>query len=126
MTLIFHNTRWILPAVCVAIWLTAALALPCMGQVTEDRSSGTPVPTRATPQSRLLAPTGRSFLWAISGGQEIALTEWSLARLSRDHLRHEQEIAEQSESPPSPLAFSADHGMLCMGAGGHRAGIRRT
>ncbi len=58
MKLIFRNGRGILPFGYVALLLTGGLALPCMGQVTEDRSIGTAVSPRVTAQILLPAPTG--------------------------------------------------------------------
>jgi hypothetical protein len=91
MKVLFGNTRRILPPICLAILLTGALALPCRGQVTEDRSLATAVPPRATPQSPLPAATGpyevgrREFDWVDSsrpdadgprGHREIAVWLW--------------------------------------------------
>ncbi len=91
MKLIFRNTRWILPSVCVALLLMGAVALPCTAQVIEDRSFGTAVPARATRRSPLPAPTGpyaigrKEFDWvdksrpdhdSPSGQREIAVWLW--------------------------------------------------
>jgi hypothetical protein len=91
MKLIFRNVRRILPCIWVALLLKSALALPCLGQVTEDRSIGTAVPARETAQSPLPAPTGshavgrREFDWvdpsrpdpdSPGGHREIAVWLW--------------------------------------------------
>jgi hypothetical protein len=58
MKLLFRNTRWIFPSVCVALLLMGVMALPFTAQVIEDRSFGMAVPARATTQSPLPTPTG--------------------------------------------------------------------
>jgi pimeloyl-ACP methyl ester carboxylesterase len=58
MTLTSRNTRSTLPAACVALLLTGAMALPRPAQETGERPSGTAGPARATTQSPLPAPTG--------------------------------------------------------------------
>jgi hypothetical protein len=58
MKLTSRNLSRTIPFVCVALLLMGALALRCLGQVTEDRFIRTAVPARATAQSLLPAPTG--------------------------------------------------------------------
>lgn len=58
MKLVFRNTRWVLPSVCMALLLMGAMTLPCTAQVIEDRSFGRAVAARAGTQSPLPAPTG--------------------------------------------------------------------
>jgi len=74
MKLIFHNPRWILPSVCVALLLMGAMELPGTAQVILDGSAATAVPARVTTQSPLPAP---------SGPYEVGRTEFDWVDTSR-------------------------------------------
>ena len=91
MKLLFRNTRWIFPSVCVALLLMGVMALPFTAQVIENRSFGMEIPAPATPRSPLPAPTGpyevgrREFDWvdtsrpdpdSPSGHREIVVWLW--------------------------------------------------
>src|SRR5262249_36182551 len=58
MKLILRNRSWILPWVCMARLLMGAMGSPCTAQVVEGWALGTAIPTHATTQSPLPAPTG--------------------------------------------------------------------